>query len=210
MSDTQFGYQGLVGLADLGNDGGVNMSKEKEMIKGIANKGVQELSKKVGGPIKMPQKAAMLVATFFKERDPNTQFRFLVELDGIENVRFREVKGLEWKAQPEEIREGGNNQYKVRFVGQGEFTPLTIKRGFFSKSSTFFNLMASVMDPKGKVQRRTMSVVVLDDAGNSTGRYNLYGAFITKYVGPSFEAKTDEIAFEEIEICYDYFEYIPF
>jgi phage tail-like protein len=69
--------------------------------------------------------------------------------------------------------------------------------------------MAGVMNPSGTVQRKTMSVVVLNDAGNEVGRYNLFGAYVSKYTGPNFEAKTDDIAFEEIEICYDYYDYIP-
>jgi len=146
-----------------------------------------------------------------KERtDPDVPFSFFVEIDGIQCAKFREAQGLEWRAEPVQFYEGGNSRHKVSLVGQGTFSPLTLKKGFFAKSSEFFDWMKAIMDGGDKkVSRATISVVAQDAAGNEVGRFNVYGAFMTRYQGPAFNAMDSAIAVEEIEIVYDYFEYEP-
>ncbi len=142
--------------------------------------------------------------------DPDIPFSFFVEIDGIQCAKFREAQGLEWRAEPVQFYEGGNYRHKVSLVGQGTFSPLTLKKGFFAAASELFDWMNAIMDGGDKkMKRATISVVVQDAAGNETGRYNVYGAFMTRYTGPSFNAMDNAIAVEEIEIAYDYFEYKP-
>ena len=142
--------------------------------------------------------------------DPDIPFSFFVEIDGIQCAKFREAQGLEWRADPVQFYEGGNHRHKVSLVGQGVFSPLTLKKGFFAASSEFFDWMNAIMNSGGdSVKRATISIVVQDAAGNEVGRYNVYGAFMNRYTGPAFNAMDSAIAFEEIEIVYDYFEYAP-
>lgn len=148
--------------------------------------------------------------------DPEVTYAFRVEIDGIAWARFQEVRGLEWKAETVSFYEGGNPAYKVNLVGPGSFSPLTLKKGFFAVCSPFYEWMREIMngaprpggDGKGDT-RRTMSIVIFDRKGQEIGRYNIYGAFMSKYVGPGFNANESAVAFEEIEITYDYFEYVP-
>ncbi len=143
-------------------------------------------------------------------KDPDVQFSFYVEVDGIRCARFREAQGLEWRADPVQFHEGGNHRHKVSLVGQGAFTPLTLKKGFFAASSEFFDWMSAIMDAgQSQVKRATISVVIQNAAGDEIGRYNLFGAFMTRYAGPAFNAMDSAIAVEEIEIAYDDFEYKP-
>ncbi|MBL6975869.1 MAG: phage tail protein [Deltaproteobacteria bacterium] len=143
-------------------------------------------------------------------RDPDSAFSFFVEIDGIQTAKFAEARGLEWKADTVSFFEGGNPRHKVNLVGPGNFTPLTLKKGFFATSGEFFNWMKAIMNPNRQpMERSTVSVVACSDAGDEIGRYNLYGAFMTKYSGPGFNAGEAAIGFEEIEITYDYFDFEP-
>jgi phage tail-like protein len=142
--------------------------------------------------------------------DPDIPFSFFVEIDGIQCVKFREVRGLEWQAEPVQFYEGGNFRHKVSLIGQGSFTPLVLKKGFFGASGEFFDWLNALMNPgKDPIKRATISVVIRSDAGEETGRFNLFGAFMTRYAGPGFNAMENAVAFEEVEIVYDYFEYEP-
>ncbi|MBM4396054.1 MAG: phage tail protein, partial [Deltaproteobacteria bacterium] len=48
------------------------------------------------------------------------------------------------------------------------------------------------------------------DAGNEVGRFNLYGAWVSEYKGPEFNATSSgQLAFESIVIQYDWFEFVP-
>jgi len=148
--------------------------------------------------------------TMIGRTDPDVTFTFFVEVDGIRCVKFTEARGLEWKSETVSFYEGGNPSYKVNLVGPGSFTPLTLKKGFFAADSEFFKWFQAIMNAgRSPVKRVTVSIVVLNRAGEEVGRYNLYGAYMSKYTGPGFSATENAIAFEEIEITYDYFEYAP-
>jgi phage tail-like protein len=154
------------------------------------------------------QAAGMLLGALFGRADPDVGFAFYVEIDGIRCVKFREAHGLEWKSEVESFYEGGNHRHKVNLVGKGTFSPLVLKKGFFAASGEFYRWFDTVMG-KGSVQRVTVSIVSLNGAGEEVGRFNFFGAFMSKYTGPTFNATDSSLAFEEIEITYDYFEFVP-
>ncbi|HOI11607.1 MAG TPA: phage tail protein [Myxococcota bacterium] len=142
--------------------------------------------------------------------DPDVPFSFIVEIGGVQYGQFREIQGLEWRADPVQFYEGGNYRHKVTLVGQGSFTPLTLKKGFFASTGEFYDWMNDVMDSGGeKVKRVTIGIIVRNEAREEIGRFDVYGAILTRYAGPSFNAMDSAIAVEEIEIAYDYFEYKP-
>ena len=143
--------------------------------------------------------------------DPGIPFSFYVEIDGIRCVKFREASGLEWKADPDSFNEGGNNAGQVHLVGRGSFSPLKLKKGFFAASWEFYDWMKALMDGgSNPVKRATVSVVVQNDSGDEIGRFDVFGAFMTRYVGPGFNAmEGSSVGFEEVELVYDRFEYKP-
>jgi len=142
--------------------------------------------------------------------DPDVGFSFQVEIDGIRCGKFREARGLEWKSDPVQFFEGGNNAHRVSLIGPGSFTPLVLKKGFFASNSEFLDWMKSLLDGGKKALKRvTVSVLVRNERGAEIGRYDLFGAFMTRYAGPGFNGMDNQVAVEEIEIQYDRFEYKP-
>lgn len=141
--------------------------------------------------------------------DPDVAFSFYVEIDGIQCVKFTEFDGIEWKMETLSFYEGGNYRSKVNLLGPTSYSPLTLKKGFFSTGSEFFVWFKRLLDPGTPVNRVTVSLVIQDRKTNEIARYNFYNAFMSKYNGPGMQAKSSEIAFETIEITYDYFEFQP-
>lgn len=152
-----------------------------------------------------------LVGFLFGRTDPNIPFSFYVEIGGIRCVKFTEARGLNWKAEPVTFREGGNNRHAVNLIGPGSFTPLEIKKGFFAASDEFFQWMNNTLSwGHAPVERVNLSVVVNNDAGEEVARFNLYGAWVSEYKGPEFNATSSgQLAFESVTIQYDWFEFVP-
>jgi phage tail-like protein len=53
---------------------------------------------------------------------------------------------------------------------------------------------------KGKIQRKSGSVVQLDDTGQEKVRWNFFNAWPAKWDGPAFNAKGNDIAIETLTI----------
>lgn len=139
---------------------------------------------------------------------PNVAFRFGVEIDGIVAAQFTEMNGADWEMAPESFHEGGMNFHQRHLTSPAKFTPLTLKRGFTSGGSEFFLWMKSHFEDK-KYKRRNLSIVVMNQEGIEVGRFNFKNAFISKYTGPSLNTGDNNVAFESVQMHYDYFEYQP-
>jgi phage tail-like protein len=140
--------------------------------------------------------------------DPEITYRYSLEIDSITTVRFTKLSGLKMTTKVDWVPEGGNNIHKYAMISGQTFEPLVIEKGFYSARDEFFQWMKSIHDPGREVSRVSISVIMHNDKGQPTGRYNLYGAFIMEYEGPTFDSKAKEIAFEKVKIHYDYFEYL--
>ena len=142
-------------------------------------------------------------------QDPDIQFCFWLEFDNIQWAKFREANGIEWSVKTESFSEGGNNSHQVNLIGQGSFKPLVLKKGFYAGNSGFYNMMYNQMESPGAVDRANISLVITSENGDEVGRYDFKSAYVSRYKGPSFNAKQSDIAFEEIEITYDWFIFHP-
>ncbi|PKN58401.1 MAG: hypothetical protein CVU56_05925 [Deltaproteobacteria bacterium HGW-Deltaproteobacteria-14] len=141
--------------------------------------------------------------------DPDVPYRYQLEIDGISNVRFTDVSGLKSTTSVNSVREGGNNVFEYAMIEGNKFEDVVIKKGFYSAGSEFFQWMKKLHVKTQKIERKTVSLVILNDKFEETGRFNLYKAFPVEYEGPSFNSTAKDIAFESVKIHYDYFEYHP-
>jgi phage tail-like protein len=53
---------------------------------------------------------------------------------------------------------------------------------------------------KGQVERKNGSIIILDDTGQEKGRWNFFNAWPSKYAGPSFNAKGNDIAIDTLTV----------
>lgn len=141
--------------------------------------------------------------------DPDVPYRYQLEIEGISNVRFTEVSGLKSTTSINSVREGGNNVYEYAMIEGNKFEDAVIKKGFYSSGSEFFHWMKQLHVKSKTIQRKNISIVIMNDKFEETGRFNLYKCFPVEYEGPSFNSTAKDIAFESVKIHYDYFEYHP-
>ena len=133
-------------------------------------------------------------------QDPYRGFNFLVELDGLTRAGFREASGLDASSDVVEYREGNEGLATRKLPGLTKYSNITLKWGL-TDDAELWGWRKRVMD--GAIQRKNGSIVVLDEAGNEKVRWNFRQAWPTKWTGPSFNATSNDVAIETLEIAHE-------
>ena len=135
-----------------------------------------------------------------QRKDPLLNFNFFVELDGVTQAGFMECSGFGATTEPVELNEGGFNSASHKFVGRTKQNNITLKWGL-TDSRELYDWYRDVVN--GKIQRRDGSIVVRDTEGNEKARWNFFKAWPTKWDGPDYNAKGNDIAIETLEIAHE-------
>jgi phage tail-like protein len=126
--------------------------------------------------------------------DPYRAFRFLVEIDNTQQGGFQSVAGLERETKTDAYREGGVNHFEHQLAGVTTYPPLTLKRGL--AATTLWDWHQDVID--GRIERKTIAVVLLDEAGNEAWRWIVTDAYPTKWTGTELDATASAVATESV------------
>ena len=132
--------------------------------------------------------------------DPYAQFNFLVEIDGVTRAGFTEVGGLTTEQDIVEYREGSESATLRKLPGLRKYSNLTLKRGF-TQDKELWQWRKTTID--GGTERRSGSVVLLDEGRSEVLRWNFVEGWISKWEGPALNAKTNEAAIESLEIAHE-------
>jgi phage tail-like protein len=131
--------------------------------------------------------------------DPYKAFNFRVEIEGI-TAAFSEVSGLESEVEVIDYREGGEPTHVRKLPGLRKYGNIVLKRGL-TQDAQLWNWHKQVLD--GNVQRRNGSVILLDDQGNERIRWHFHDSWPCKYVGPTLNAKSNDVAIETLELAHE-------
>jgi phage tail-like protein len=146
-------------------------------------------------------------------------FRFCVDLTINEPVDnwpsslgtggFSECSGLTLEADVKEYFEGGFNYGVVRRVGRVKLQPMVLKRGMFlqddgSTDSTLWDWLSATVYGLLPIPRYDGRVTVRDPSMQRvTATWCFDRGLPVKVAGPSLNAKTGEIAVEELTIAHE-------
>ena len=147
-------------------------------------------------------------------------FRFEVRLTAstVESPRgatlgdglFAECTGLELSADIKDHLEGGRNDGVVRRVGRVKLVPLVLKRGMFVggtkgyADTALWDWLTGMVAGRRPVRRYNGLVIVRDPAGKRVvARWSFERGLPAKVSGPTLNAKTGEIAVEELHIAHE-------
>jgi len=111
---------------------------------------------------------------------------------------FSEVGGLTSEEDVIEYRDGKEDTTVRKIPGLKKFTNINFKRGY-TKSKDLWQWRKSVMD--GKTERLSGTVTPLDEARQPALVWRFFEGWPSKWSGPALNAKNNEIAIEELEIC---------
>jgi phage tail-like protein len=135
-----------------------------------------------------------------KRKDPLLNFNFLVEIDGITQAGFTDCSGFGATTEPVEINEGGFNSASHKLPGRTKHNNLTLKWGL-TDSTELYDWYRDVVN--GKIEHKNGSIILLDSEGNEKARWNFFKAWPTKWDGPDFTAKGNDVAIETLEIAHE-------
>src|SRR6266516_5923635 len=136
-----------------------------------------------------------------KRDDPYQHFNFLVEIDGVARAGFMECSGLTTDTDVVDYREGSDPELHVRKLsGLRKHTNIVLKRGY-TKDKSLWEWRKKIIN--GKTERRSADIVLLDEARNEVLRWRVREAWLTKWDSGPFNAKTNEVAVETVELVHE-------
>lgn len=134
--------------------------------------------------------------------DPYRNFRFKVEIDGIDTASFAEATIADSTTDPIEYREGTDETTVRKLSGLTKYGNITLKKGL-TDSLDIYNWRKSV-EQKGAVSaRKNVSLILVDEEGNDKSRWDVVEAWPTKYDPSDFNAKGNEVIIETLEIVHE-------
>jgi phage tail-like protein len=122
---------------------------------------------------------------------------------------FSECSGLTLEADVKEYLEGGFNFGVVRRVGRVKLQPIVLKRGMFLKDdgttdSTLWDWLSATVFGLLPIPRYNGRVTVRDPSNRRvTATWCFDRGLPMKVTGPSLNAKTGEVAVEELHIAHE-------
>lgn len=129
--------------------------------------------------------------------DPLRDFRFLVEIEGIQQAAFTECSGLGSKVEVVEFREGGEPATPRKLAGRVTYPDIVLKWGV-TQSRELYDWHLQVI--RGNLQRKNGAVILLDDAGQEKVRWNFFSAWPSRWEGPTLNAMSNRVAIETLTI----------
>jgi phage tail-like protein len=140
-------------------------------------------------------------------KNPYSNFNFIVEIDGTEVAAFAEVSGLDSENTPIEYREGADATNAPRKLpGIEKYSNVTLKRGL-TGSLALWNWRKEVRDGGSTFPpARTVVIKLLDEKHNRDRpamTFTLRSAWPTKLTGPSLNAKGNDYAVEQLDLAHE-------
>lgn len=127
---------------------------------------------------------------------------------GLGDGGFSECSGLDLEMDVQELQVGGHNDSTVRRIGRVKLQPLVLKRGMLYSRGGGVNLelWQWLQDVVGGVRpaRRYDGVVeVMSVADEVAARWVFTRGLPAKLSGPALNARTGEVAIEELHIVHE-------
>ncbi len=123
---------------------------------------------------------------------------------------FQECSGLEVELDIQELMEGGRNDGVIRRVGRAKYQPITLKRGmFFAPDNGAAGLDRSLWRWLQSISAGTVPVPRYDGSirvkhnGTTIATWSFVRGLPARLRGPELNAKTGDIAIEELSIAHE-------
>lgn len=132
---------------------------------------------------------------------PIPVFHFEVNWGGT-RIGFTEISGLDQEVQAIEYREGNSPDYFVtKMPGMRKYGNLTMKRGIITGDNEFEAWFDTAN--LNTVERRDITVSLLNENHEPVVVWNLYSCFATKLTGVSLNSTGNEVAIESLEVAFE-------
>ena len=129
---------------------------------------------------------------------PISSFRYKATIGGDE-INFSDISGLTLEYNTTEYKEATKDGVKtIQVAGQRNAPSLSLKRGLFEKSLELYDWFNSVHTDD--FTKKDVVISLLNNTNAVVMTWTVANAFPTKFDGPSLDASSNEVSFEEIDI----------
>ncbi|UII24671.1 phage tail protein [Fulvivirga maritima] len=139
-----------------------------------------------------------------KTNYPLPVYNYRVDIDNT-SISFSEVSGLELSfsqiTYKESYATSGKSGPNVMIMpGQKQPTTISLKKGFVKGVSikALYDWINGI--ELNRVDKKDITVHLLDETGSTVVSWKCIDAFPTKLTAPTFDAKSDEVAVESMEL----------
>jgi len=134
--------------------------------------------------------------------DPEGNYVFALEINGVEVAQFLECSGLKTSTEVYELQEGGMNFRVHKLPGQSRWENVTLRYGVTTDTTLLQWRDEILQDAFGKDSRRNGSIVMKNHQMETVRRYNFLAAWPVAWEGPGFQTNSSEIAIEMVELAH--------
>lgn len=137
-------------------------------------------------------------------KDPLVAAYFSVAFDGKVAGAFRECTGLGSESQVVEYRATDQNGKPVliREPGTMKYNDIVLKRGI-TDDMDMWEWRRQVEEGDLEGARRSGTITLHSQKGEAIARWTFVNAWASKLAGPTYDAKTNEVAIEELTITHE-------
>ncbi len=133
-------------------------------------------------------------------QDPLRNFRFRLEIDGLQVAGFSEVTIGATTTDAIDYREGTDPPHVRKLSGLTRFGNVSLKRGV-TESLELFKWHEQIVAGQLKTSRRTVAIVVASEEGNDQARFVVSDAWPVKYDPSGLNGKGNEVFVELLELA---------
>jgi phage tail-like protein len=133
-----------------------------------------------------------------KRIDPFPAFHFTLIIEGLTVAGFSEITGANAEQDLIEYREGNMDITVTKIPGLKKFGDITLKRGYTADNS-LWTWRQHLMN--GEAIRYDGAILLLDEKRDAVLTWNFINALPKKISAPAFNAKTNEVAIEELVLA---------
>ena len=136
--------------------------------------------------------------------DPIRNFRFRLEIDGIQRAGFSEVAIAETTIEAVDYREGTDPAHVRKLSGLTKYGNITLKAGMTTGPDglDLFNWHKEISAGLISEKRRNLAIIVFDEAGQkAVARFTISDAWPVKYDPSDLNAKGNEVFIEMLELA---------
>jgi phage tail-like protein len=132
--------------------------------------------------------------------DPYRNFRFRVEVEGIQQAGFSEVSGFDASIDIIEYREGDMTTTPRKLPGLSKYSNISLKWGV-TDSMDMYEWLQECLE--GTITRKTVTIIAIDEEGEDVATWQVMEAWPVKYTAPDFNATGAEVAIELLEMAHE-------
>ena len=132
---------------------------------------------------------------------PYRNFRFRLEIDGLDAGSFSEVSGFDATMDVVEYRAGDDPAITpTKLPGLIKYGNITLKWGS-SETMVLYDWLIDITE--GTIEKKTVTLTALDEEGSPAASWRCINAWPVKYTAPEFNGTSSEVAIETIELAHE-------